>query len=296
MLTSVRPPNPPWKEIQLRPDQGAYLSFYHSDDLSHLPVRAVTKLKDNKSDPNLETQTYGLFSTCWSTMRSGVVARGTPYVFFVTRRGMAKLGNDERVVTGYYRVKWYADNVSIVNGDVALAADKCHFVENPIPLKRVASAIGHRLNPRSRSPSLLSKEDSKSLRELLDHQVDATPIYLKEVDRLERFNLAHGGARYVSWRQEDPFTWGSAVEYLLRPPAGNRRSPARSNKSPTDWWVCIVCHGYSESVSLLRKCPLCSELATLKPATVAELRARRKTEGQASADPTLHFTAGRSQT
>src|SRR5438309_11963638 len=99
---SLIPPAPPWKELNNRPGAG-YLSIYYSDDLSALPVRFVTKVGDNKSDPNLETLTYGLFSTCSPSMRSGFVKRSAQYIFFATLRPVG------RVLTGFYSVRWYAE-------------------------------------------------------------------------------------------------------------------------------------------------------------------------------------------
>src|SRR6266568_2401005 len=81
------PPNPPWAPMSQEGDGGGCLSVYYSDDMSPLAVRWITKPGDNKSDPNLETMTYGLFSTCSKAMRSGIVKRGAEYLFFATRRG-----------------------------------------------------------------------------------------------------------------------------------------------------------------------------------------------------------------
>ena len=50
-----------------------FLSFYLRDELSALAVRGVTLPGNNKSDPNLETGTYGLFSICCQSMRAGIV-------------------------------------------------------------------------------------------------------------------------------------------------------------------------------------------------------------------------------
>ena len=63
---------------------GAYVSVYLSSEVGRVPVRDVLRLGDNKSDPNLETQTYGLFSTCEPTMRKSIAARGITEIFFVT--------------------------------------------------------------------------------------------------------------------------------------------------------------------------------------------------------------------
>src|SRR5258708_36321714 len=69
---TVIPPNPPWRELNPTMPLEGYVSYYLSDDLSGLPVRAVTLLRNNKSDPNLETKTYGLFSTCGHGMRASI--------------------------------------------------------------------------------------------------------------------------------------------------------------------------------------------------------------------------------
>jgi hypothetical protein len=111
-------------------DGSGYLSFYYSNDLSPLPVRWVTKPGDNKSDPNLETLTFGLFSTCSRGMRAGVVKHRAPYIFFFTNRG------GERVLAGYYRVRWFCVG-SQGTGDWCLAADRAHFIKEPIPLAEV---------------------------------------------------------------------------------------------------------------------------------------------------------------
>lgn len=77
----VRPPNPPW--IPLEPGDGSIsaLSFYYSDPNSDIPVREVTRADDNKADPNLETMTFGLFSTCERGMRAGIVRHGIEFLF-----------------------------------------------------------------------------------------------------------------------------------------------------------------------------------------------------------------------
>src|SRR4051812_16368068 len=100
---SVRPPAAPWLKID-RPSGAGYLSIYYSDDLSPLPIRWITKPGDNKSDPNIETLTYGLFSTCSRGMRSGAVKNAAEFLFFACNRGAG------RVLSGYYRLKWYAES------------------------------------------------------------------------------------------------------------------------------------------------------------------------------------------
>src|SRR5205085_876583 len=121
---SSTPPSLPWREIQNRTGEG-YVSVYYSDDLSPFPVRFVTKPGDNKSDPNLETLTYGLFSTCSPSMRSGLVNRSAQYIFFTTQR------SGRRVLAGFYNVRWYAPANSPRKNDYYLAAESAHFIENP---------------------------------------------------------------------------------------------------------------------------------------------------------------------
>ena len=55
------PPAAPWTTLEVDTPATGYLSVYLSEDLSRLPIRAITLRNDNKSDPNFETGTYGLF-------------------------------------------------------------------------------------------------------------------------------------------------------------------------------------------------------------------------------------------
>ena len=106
-----------------------YLSVYRSDPLARYPIRHVTKKADNKSDPNIETGTYGLFSTCERPMRRKIVREGRPHLFFVTSHGRSS-----RALTGYYELGWFAESTGgAATGDYALAATKIRFIE-PIPL------------------------------------------------------------------------------------------------------------------------------------------------------------------
>src|SRR5438445_433007 len=99
----IRPPNPPWKPLQPA-DKGGYLSFYYSDSNSKIPVRDITRLGDSKSDPNVETRTYGMFSTCEEDMRRSLVQKGIAHIFFCTTRTRGK--TRVRVLSGHYHIKW----------------------------------------------------------------------------------------------------------------------------------------------------------------------------------------------
>src|SRR5688572_1746046 len=122
METDYRPPARPWRELNPLLAAGGYLSYYYSDVLSPVPVRGVTLPANNKSDPNVETLTYGLFSTCGHSMRASIVANRVPYIFFVTNRG------GQRILTGYYRLRWYAPGpLQRRPADYALAAEHGRF-------------------------------------------------------------------------------------------------------------------------------------------------------------------------
>ena len=78
MKPDFMPPNPPWMRLQPAHPVVGYLSIYIRDSLARYPVRDITRINDNKSDPHIETLTYGLFSTCEEKMRHGVVRDGRP--------------------------------------------------------------------------------------------------------------------------------------------------------------------------------------------------------------------------
>src|SRR4051812_11206383 len=91
----LKPPASPWLELIPTNNEEGVLSYYYSEDEACVPVRAIMLPNNNKSDPNIETATYGLFSTCSQGTRAGIVERGTRYMFFVTQRGHG------RMLTGY---------------------------------------------------------------------------------------------------------------------------------------------------------------------------------------------------
>ncbi len=257
---NVSPPNPPWKELAPNPDAGGYLSFYYSDNMSALPVRWVTKPGDNKSDPNLETGTYGLFSTCSPGMRSGVVKRRVSHIFFFCRR------EEVRVVAGYYRIRWFAGGPQGA-GDFCLAADGCHFVRNPLSFEEIDKKLETDLAKPFRSTRLISNEICTKLVTLLHQQSNAVNDYVAEIDRLERFNLKHGGYRYVAWQRQDKFSWQTAEKYLTAAPDSSVRI---SNSSASGLWVCSNCAHIVKNKALLKQCPACKNLGTLRPSIVGE--------------------------
>lgn len=259
----VRPPNPPWKDLLVRnPVEGCF-SFYLSDDLSSLAVRAVTLPNNNKSDPNLETATYGLFSTCERQMRASIVKNGLRYIFFVTNRG------SQRCLTGYYGIAWYCASALTTNtaSDYALAADEVHFIDPPIPLQNLPHKLRREATRRFRTFLRLGPEHTEPLTALLRRRSNQTDRYLAEIDRLERFNRFHTGFR--CWRRTEPFTWETACQYL--PLQLDATEPGISNTSPTDLWRCTACDQIVHNKARLKACPFCESLGSLLPIQIEEL-------------------------
>jgi hypothetical protein len=226
-VASVKPPKPPWRELNAPANAGGYLSIYYSEDLSRLPIRWVTKPGDTKSDPNLETLTYGMFSFCGYQTRSGVIRRKYPHLFFATLR------KGERGLTGYYHIGWFAKAVSDKERDFCLAADAAHFIENPIPLTNVDGICGTNVSRPFRTVRLLSGVECKKMINLIYRRPNAISAYLEEIERLERFNLAHGGYRYFTREQKEKFSWDIAARYLkeVQPPSQELVATARAIRS-----------------------------------------------------------------
>ena len=259
--SSVRPPAAPWSPLLFNQPATGYLSVYLADDLSRLPVRHVTRPHDNKSDPNIETGTYGLFSTCEHQMRAGIVNRGARYIIFVCRQ------HGRRVIPGYYRLAWKTEGALQTKGaDYVLGADLVHFVDPPIPIADFpepaasAAGTGFRLSKRVDSPQ------TEALIATLDERPNAISDYLSEIDRLERFQAFHsGGYRYVSWQQREPFSWSVARRYL----EPSTSVDAVPNQSNTGFWQCTDedCGQFVRNQALLKMCPFCGAMGTLQPVT-----------------------------
>lgn len=252
-----RPPNSPWATLRPQDPPAGAVSFYYSDPLACVPIREVTRPGDNKSDPNLETKTFGLFSTCERQMRASVVQNGIPHVFFVTRRG------GERVLTGYYEIAWYSESVLSPQGaDFALAASRVRFIEDPIPLSRLRGRLGERMRSHFRTFLRVDARESARLISLIDQRDDATDLYLTEIERIERFNQFHTG--YRCWGRTRPFSWDDAPDFLT-----SDRSSVKArkvlNSSPSGLWRCESCGAIHENKSLLKLCQACGKPGTLVP-------------------------------
>lgn len=204
------PPNRPWRVLAICKASGGYLSYFYSDELSSLPLRAITRVGDNKVDPNLETKTYGLFSPCNKMMRKSIVNRGCRYIFFITKR------KGVRALTGLYLVKWYAP-VTQNADDFCLAADRIWFVENPIPLREVDKACCTNVSRPFRTCLRLNTKECIQIEKFLKCRPNITKSYLAEIDRLERFNLKYGGYKYVTAKRKNSYSWHcDKVKSVLR--------------------------------------------------------------------------------
>jgi hypothetical protein len=259
-MRCARPSLGNWSEITPGAAGGGYLFVYYSDDLSRLPVRFVTKPGDNKSDPNLETCTFGLFSTCGRSMRSGIVARSFPHVFFLTRK------NAGRVLAGYYHMRWYASGVFGAGTDFCLAADEVRFLDPPIPVSELRQVAGLDLAAPFRGTRLLSPRQCSRLIRRVRSRPDHTRRYLEEIDRLERFHLRYGGFRYPGWKQVQKFSWALAGAQYLHKPSASLLASGKRNNSTSGRWACAACSAQITNTSLLKRCPECGELASLNPA------------------------------
>ena len=258
-MPAARPPNPPWLELDpFQPPEG-FLSFYLSDDLSALPVRGVTLAGNNKSDPNIETGTYGLFSTCAHGMRASVVRNRYGYLFFTTRKGSG------RVLSGYYRLRWYAPGtLNRRPPDYALAADEVRFIHPGVALAELPKPIKDVAARAFRIYKHVDAQTTAGLLRVLRARRDRTADYVREIERLERFNLFRTGYRYVAWKQAESFGWDLAERYLRRtPPSENRLAHAASTTSATGQWQCSACNSITRNRALLKRCPECGALDTL---------------------------------
>ena len=260
----VMPPAYPWSPLSYRNPEVGQLSIYLADDLSRLPVRYITKPHDNKSDPNIETATYGLFSTCERQMRASIVKEGSRYIFFICN------WSGERAVAGYYRLAWKTEGVLHARkSDYAFAADIVHFVDPPIPLSTLTEPVFSTAKTQFRLYKRVDNRVTEALLTVLNTRPNALADYLDEVDRLERFQQYFSGYRYVSWRQTEPFSWEVARRFLIR----SEIDHDVPNKSETGFWLCINedCRQFVNNQVLLKSCPHCKSMGTLKPVPQDEI-------------------------
>jgi len=253
---SLAPPSAPWQPVSTNQGAGAYVSVYLSSPLARLPVRDVLRLDDNKSDPNLETFTYGLFSTCEPTMRRSIASRGIGEIFFVT--AVEGIG---RAVVGWYELGWVAE---VDAKDFAFAAQRARFFD-PVAVGQIMGKAGRELQRPLRNYKIVDQQIADDLRSLVDASDDRTADYLFEIDRLERMSLSRTGYRYPSWDRVDPFSWDAATPYL----ADTDDASAGPNTSSSGAWVCSKCASLIRNEARLKVCNVCQSRGTLGPAQVS---------------------------
>jgi hypothetical protein len=207
-LPDVRPPNPPWIPIERRANI-ATISFYYGDSKSLVhPIRDVSNRRGAKRDPNIETQTYGLFSVCCKNERKAIVEKGITTQFFCTSRI-----NATRVLTGYYRPAWYC---KFGPDDYAIAADKVRFVSPGFALGNLVSYMeGFPIDRFFRLWKYIT--DEKVIRRLLlllNTAPDATADYLSEMKRQEKYARKQYGYMYDDRLKS--LTWKFAAELMKK--------------------------------------------------------------------------------
>lgn len=278
------PPNDPWEEHQASDDAKSYLTLYYcEDEISKYPVREVTKVNDNKSDPNLETMSYGLCSTCTRDIRSGLVKNNRPYLFFCTNyRG-------ERHLAGYYHIGWYSLGPPLLtnyrNGsirdDYRLVADEMKWLYPPISFETVADETGFDGILSGFRKKLVSPETTDALIELFEDREDCSQQYLDEIRRLELINKRYHEYRYPTWEREAGFSWDSVRSYVEMMQADEDEETKEvletkmeemdvdlslvASESVSDWF-CLVCDHEFENEAPLKLCPNCDNGGGIIPA------------------------------
>ena len=252
------PPQPPWRPLDpINPPVG-YVTVYLSNPQTRVPVRDVTRVGDNKSDPNIETGTYGLFSTCQRRTRAGIVDRRAGYLFFMTTWARTR----ERVITGYYQVGWWAEGTLYpAQRDFALAAAAMRWVD-PLPVKELTGSLRRPELWSIRGSRRLTPGQTAELLEALHNTSDRTDMYRAELDRMEKWNAFRTGFRYTNFRRQNPFTREDASRVLAGTGA---KEAAPRNSSPGGRWRCVECGEAVTSGALLKVCPICRALASLRP-------------------------------
>lgn len=256
MTLLATPPVGSWAPLGDASGGAGYLSVYLSEPLARFPIRHVTKKADNKSDPNMETGTYGLFSTCERLMRRKIVREGRTHLFFATSHK-----RDSRALTGYYELAWFAESTGgAAMGDYALAATRMRFIA-PVPLDVLPEPARSVCAPPFRTIRPIDAPTAQILRDFVDQRHDITERYLAELRRIEQAARYHSGYAYPSWGRIDGFSWDQAQRYL-----GEATATEPGAKVPaTGHWRCMSCRRVITSWALLKSCPICQAMGTLRP-------------------------------
>ncbi|MDS0223634.1 hypothetical protein NDI54_20030 [Haloarcula sp. S1AR25-5A] len=270
------PPNDPWQSHDPSEYADSYLTLYYSEDeISKYPVREVTRVNDNKSDPNLETMSYGLCSTCTRGIRSGLVKNSRPYLFFCTQY------NGERHLAGYYHIGWYSKGKPLftnysngaIQDDYRLVADEMKWLYPPIKFETIADQTDVDEIQSGFRKKLISAEQTDELLRLFRDREDYSEEYINEIRRLERINRRYHEFRYPTWERNQLFDWESVQEYVRMSAAqGDEEIKATieqkvddlnvdldlASSEDTSNWYCLVCDHEFQNEAPLKLCPKCN--------------------------------------
>ncbi len=211
-IPDVRPPNPPWLPIKVGTKNTATITYYYGDErAARIPIRDVSHRMDAKHDPNIETQTYGLFSNCCINERKAIVEEGIGTQFFCTARTRAGERGTIRVLTGFYHPTWYCEMDS---GDYAIAAQSVRFVAPGFVLSDLVAYLDdYAIDASFRTWKHINDETViRRLLLLLITAPDATADYISEIHRLEDFSLKQYGRMYLD--RLSGFSWEYAGELM----------------------------------------------------------------------------------
>ncbi|WP_323098104.1 hypothetical protein [Intrasporangium sp. YIM S08009] len=189
-------------------------------------------------------------------MRKIIVSTGSATIVFMTSRP-----GQGRLVAGYYHVGWFAEGSrGQEKGDFALAADRLKFID-PVPPSEFGADVSEIMSAWFRTQKPIGADIVESVMATFDALADKTADYLAELERIEQFSKSRSGYAYPSWGREDGFSWRDAADYL-RKPGDPVDAP---NSSPSGEWRCTECDHVISNRALLKRCPVCGELATLRP-------------------------------
>ncbi len=208
----VKPPNKPWIKLEKRDDRSA-LAYFLSDPNTKIPIRDVSNKNDPKADPNVETETFGLFSYCHRKMRKSMVENGVNDLFFCTRRREQYIDDKgkkryigKRVIAGYYRIGWYYE---IVKDDIMLAACESRFINPGYPLEMLTEFVGdENIAKRFRDYKYLSPQITKRLIFLMNATPNKIDDYISEIENYEAQAMEKYGYMYRT--RKTGFDWDDA--------------------------------------------------------------------------------------
>lgn len=147
-------------------------------------------------------------------------------------------------------------------GDFALAATEIRFIK-AVPLDALPESARSICTPTFRTIRPIDAPTVRALHDVVDSAQDITGRYLSELRRIEQAARFHSGYAYPSWGRVKGFDWGDADRYLGAVAA----TEPGAKVPPTGRWRCVSCRHVITSRALLKSCPICQEMGTLRPET-----------------------------